>query len=356
MTQWYHSGIEGYCKAAAQMMGLPDNNSGWGNFGSDLFADGRFDDPVKASKTWTLSRFRKQGRSNRPTLFEKSWLDASGNDVDIDAIHACARSICDARTDSALLNLYQANYLTFATGFRTTVIPAIEDGFRTERYHSASIARFTQGLDMLLGELNPSVPQTFRNFVIPLVAGLVYGPGHIVAQANTGSATFDSAEQELEKLFEGSDADTATIRLTQLFSDTFGFTGYSELFDEDTAVFLGRNAEIASYLEKCNSKFAEEIIGRNHIVFPIAGTHKNTSKEHGVIACIGNTWYFHDFSSNGSYVENAGGCREVHDSITALIPGDRICLGQTEPADNSAKTHHLSTMILASFNVNESVL
>ena len=93
MARWYHSGIEGYCKSAAQLMGLPDDQSGWGNFGNDLFADGRFDDPVKTSKTWTLSRSRKSGRSNRPMLFEKSWLSAHAPAIS-PATTAPRRSAC----------------------------------------------------------------------------------------------------------------------------------------------------------------------------------------------------------------------------------------------------------------------
>lgn len=356
MTQWYHSGIEGYCKATARMMGLPDNNSGWGNFGRDLFADGRFDDPVKASKTWTLSRFRKQGRSNRPALFENSWLGKNGVEYDIDAIHACARSICSAETDSALGTLYQDNYLTFASGFRSTVLPAIEDGFHTERYHSADIARFSQGMDTLLGELNPSLPQTFRNFVVALVAGLVYGPTHVVAQSKTNSATLRGVDKIEKLLVDLPEAETIGIRLTLLLGDNATYTGYSETFDEHKAILFGRNADVEAYLQKCDPVFTKDIEDRELVVFPIANTHRSTSKEHGILAHIGDTWYFHDFSANGSCISNVGQHRSVSGGIAALVPGDILHLGQTEPSEDAEATYRLSTAVLVSFNLNDTVL
>lgn len=357
MEQWYHSGIEGYCKAAARLMGLPDNNSGWGNFGRDLFADGRFDDPVKANRTWTLSRFRQLGRSNRPMLFEKSWLDASGPDFELDAIHACAHSICADENSSTLATLVRGDYLTFATGFRASVLPAIEDGFKTERYHSADIARYVQGLDERLGELRPSVPQTLRNFVIPLVAGLIYGPDHAVAQAHANSVTLRRGQKADDALKDTIEADASTIRIMQLFDAGLARTGYTELFDDSQVILLGRGSDVERYWAKCDEMFASEVAGRKTIVFPIASAHKSTSNEHGMLARIGDTWFFHDFSANGSFIVSADeAVQSVHDEIVTVQPGDRICLGSEETSSNVVQDYQLCTTLLVSFSVEETTL
>ena len=359
MKQWHHSGLEGYCKAAAQMMGLPGNNSGWGNFGRDIFADGRFDDPVKASKAWTLSRFRHLGRSNRPKLFEESWLGRSGVDCELEAVHACVHNMCSSSSDSALYDLYRGASHTFAADFHRIVLPAIEDGFVTERYHPADIERFRQGIDKALGNLNPSYPQTFRTFAIPLVAGIIYGPDHAAAQSGSSTATLRSPHRTDSDLYEP-DVDTSVINLTQVFDDELGLIGYSGVFEEDTIVFLGRNTDIDAYTEACSPAILEAATLKHPLVFPISHVHKSTSKEHGAIVRIGDTWYFYDFSSNGSYIRNGGQVTPVHNRIVALSPGDRLCLGLHEPADDETETgnarYRLATTLLVSFKVEETDL
>lgn len=352
MQTWYRSGLEGYCKATAHMMGLPDNNSGWGNFGRDLFADGRFDDPAKASKTWSLSRFRAQGRSNRPKLFEESWLGKHGQSCELEAIHTCVHNLCGASSDSAIYELYQDSPDTFPAGFHNVVLKAISEGFLAERYHPSDIERFAQGIDKALGKLDPSLPQTFRNFAIPLVAGLIYGPAHAVAQSGTNSATLKKSRAHDAESLSPTIIDDAII-LTQIFSDDVGFVGHSSSFDSNCAILLGRDSNKADYLDKCDSEFTSAIEQNELLLFPISPTHKSTSKAHGIIARIGENWYFYDFSTNGTYIENQHEPSTVHHGIVALTPGDRIHLGLSElPADDLA-THRSATSILVSFKLDE---
>ena len=352
MQTWYRSGLEGYCKAAAHMMDLPENNSGWGNFGRDLFADGRFDDPAQASKTWSLSRFRAQGRSNRPKLFEDSWLGEHGQSCELSAIHTCVHNMCCSTSDSAIYELYQYSPERFPADFHDIVLPAISEGFSAERYRPSDIDRFAQGIDKALEKLDPSLPQTFRNFAIPLVAALIYGPAHTSAQSGTNSPTFRGApENGMEGLHPAIIDDT--IILTQLFSEDAGFVGHSSHFESNCAILLGRNSDISSYLNECDPEFAEAIEQAELLLFPISHTHKNMSKAHGIIAQIGDCWYFYDFSTNGTYIENSYQPSAVHHGIVTLAPGDRIHLGLSEPpADNSA-AYHLATTILVSFKLDE---
>ena len=356
MRQWYRSGLEGYCKSAAQAMGLPADNSGWGNFGRDLFPDGRFDDSAKASKTWVLSRYRARGRSNRMNLFEQSWLGKHGRDCEFEAVHACVHSLCAKGGDSTLRELYQHSHDSFARKFHSIMLPAIEEGFEAERYHPSDIACFAQGIDRVLSELDASLPQTFRNFAVPLVAGVIYGPDHAAARAGAETATL--------RAFGDADAydtplvaiDAGSIVLTQLFSDDAGVVGYSGAFDEDQAVLLGRGFDIASYAGECDERLAADLEGRSPVQFPISHTHLSTSKAHGVIACIGGSWYYHDLSSNGSYVENASQASTVHHGAVALAPGDRIYLGLSEPPEGDPNAFHLATAILVSFKLDETGL
>ena len=356
MDHWYHSGIEGYCKSAAQLAGMPDDASGWGNFGNDLFGDGRFDDPIKASKTWTLSRSRKQGRSNRPMLFEKSWLGVGGTDYELRAIAACVYNLSNNADKSMLYSVYQSDYLRFAAEFKNSVLVAIQDGFSTERYHSTDIARFSQNIDRLLGDLSPSDPRTFRNFATPLVAALIYGPAHVLACADQGEQTVSHSPNSEPTEALDYNIDESSIRISQLFGDNSMFMGYSELFGDDKVVFLGRGSKLDQFLAKCNPEFVSEIAGKQPVFFPIAHSHKRTSNAHGAIARLGETWYYHDFSTNGSYIENNGIRNAVRDSIALLQPGDCIHLGSSLPVASNEITYHLSSVVLISFNVTESSL
>lgn len=353
MQQWYRSGIEGYCKAAAKAMGLPDNNSGWGNFGRDLFADGRFDDPAKASKTWSLSRFRAQGRSNRPNIFEESWLHEHGRGYELEAIHTCVHGMCGKESDSALYELYQSMPDAFASKFHDVVLPAIADGFVAERYHPSDIARFSQGIDKALRKLDPERRQTFRNFAIPLVAGIIYGPDHAVAQSGTNSATYRGAHDDQTDELPAISVDYSSIVLTQLFSEDAGLIGHSIPFGADRAVFLGRDSNLASYIEACDDAFASAIEGKEPILFPISHVHKSTSRAHGIIANIEGGWYYYDLSSNGSYIANPKQPSSVHSGFAALVPGDRIHLGVSEPPEGNPSDYLQATTVLVSFKVDE---
>ncbi len=355
MQQWYRSGIEGYCKAAAQMMGLPDNNSGWGNFGRDLFADGRFDDPAKASKTWTLSRFRTQGRSNRPKLFEDSWLDRHGENCDFEAIHACVHEMCSETGDSALYDLYLGSPETFSAKFHRIVLPAIADGFAAERYHPADIAQFGQGLDKALEKLDPSLPQTFRTFAIPLVAGVIYGPDHVMARSTGNTATLHASWGKADnEPVCGIDEDV--IILTQIFGNDVGLVGNSIAYGDDRAILLGRSADVARYIDACDDELTRIVEQSEPVLFPIAHTHVSTSNAHGVVARIDGTWYFYDRSSNGSYVQNAHRPSAVHHGAVALAPGDRIYLGLTELPEDDPSAYLNATTVLVSFRVDEAQL
>ena len=355
MQQWYRSGIEGYCKAAAQMMGLPDNNSGWGNFGRDLFADGRFDDPAKASKTWTLSRFRTQGRSNRPKLFEDSWLGKHGTDCDFEAIHACVHAMCSTTGDSALHDLYLGSPETFPIDFHRIVLPALADGFAAERYHPADIAQFSQSIDKALEKLDPSLPQTFRTFAIPLVAGVIYGPGHVMARSTANTATIHASRERADG--EPTCAvDYETIILTQIFEDDAGLVGNSIAYGDDRVILLGRSPDVARYVDACDDELSRVIERAEPVPFPVSHTHVSTSNAHGVIARIGGIWYFHDFSSNGSYVHNAHQPSAVHHGAVALAPGDRIYLGLTELPENDSSAYLEATTVLVSFKLDEANL
>ena len=353
MRQWYRSGLEGYCKACAQVMGLPDNNSGWGNFGRDIFCDGRFDDSAKASKTWVLSRFRAQGRSNRLKIFEESWLGKHGRDFELEAIHTCVHTMSARTGDSTLYELLQSAPDTFAKDFHNVVLPAIAEGFEAERYHPSDIACFLQGIDYALENIDVTLPQTFRNFAIPLVAGLIYGPDHAAARSGVNTVTVREKGDESSALPQAA-VDMSSIILTQLFCDDAGLIGYSGTYDKDHAIFLGRDLDFTNFANVCDGELASAIEQKKPIAFPLSHTHTSTSRAHGVIVRTGDNWYYYDLSTNGSYVENVHQPSSVHRGAVALAPGDRIYLGLGEPPANDAATYRLATAILVSFKLDES--
>ena len=334
-------------------MGLPDNNSGWGNFGRDLFCDNRFDNPAKASKTWVLSHSRAQGRSNRLNLFEESWLGKHGQDCEFEAIHACVHEMGKKDSDATLYELYLSSPETFAASFHDVVLPAISEGFEAERYHPSDIACFVQGVDYVLGNLNASLPQTFRSFAIPLVAGLIYGPSHVAARAGVNTATVGGSCDDAADVLPSAAVDASSIVLTQLFDDDAGYIGHSGTFGDDYAIFLGRSLELGSYLDACDDELSQAIEGKEPIVFPVAHTHTSTSRAHGMITRIGESWYYHDLSANGSYVQNAHQPSAVHCGAVALAPGDRIYLGLGAEPENSAEAFRLAAAVLVSFRLDE---
>ena len=368
MAEWYHSGIEGYCKAASALAGM-EGSGGWSAFGSDLFPN-RFTRADKATKTWTLSRYRR-GTGNRLVAFEGEWVPDSSEEISIAGREESAVNTCvDAMIESvsgepeqesplAALLFVGPNY-DFANGFSEAVLPAIARGFQSEGYHSADITRFLRNIEELLGELRPEDRTAFREFARILVAALVYGPDDALVVSET--IQIDTWHVKSRGALWDPGSDGKVVEVSQAYSFDCSFTGYSESFDGGSAVFFGRSAIIGDYLNALNRledelgvELRDDVAKREQVIFPIARTHRLVSNAHGLLLCQGSSWYFFDFSSNGTSIVNGSheDARFVQKSGAIVNPGDRICLGLTQIGVDDTTQFQQAATVVVSFRVNE---
>lgn len=379
MKYYPHSGIEGYCKAATELLGEQPGMRSWGRFYADLFKDHGLKGSSTASRIWTLSRER-QGRRNRLMTFEETWLGTGrhGNalaeqaesrlrvtkggalsreerdtcrlaaiaECEKQAVEACVASIL-SRDEAAEIRLL-ANEPRFAERFHVSVLPAIESGFLAERYRSSDVRLFTLVLDELL-HANLLEAEQFGRFVKVLVAGLIYGPNHPLVL----DRQWDKTVQYVPSNYAPGVSDE-TIRVSQLFDENMAYVGSSELCNSGQAVFFGRCVHLDRYLSKCAEKFRGdvelqlELESREKIIFPISDAHAQTGNVHGVLVYIGHSWYFYDLdSTNGTSVANQDETVSVQDAIV-VCPGDRIRLGAPAQATDRTLYWGASTVLISS--------
>lgn len=354
MDRWYHSGLEGYCKAAA-VLARYDENTGAAIFGCDLFSPDRFDKQDMRNRTWTLSRYRR-GRSNRPAVFEGTWLapDAARADRELQAIGACVDRIADDGIGgpSALKELVLDTTIDIVPALNESILPAIAAGFKTEGYSHASVATFCQVAEELLDKVDLTADSGLRPFARMLVAALIYGPQHPLALNRPYNATVLVTEDEVDGYQDASAVAGDTIRLTQVYSDDGAYCGFSDEYTQGDVVFFGRSPHLRDYLERCDEPEYEEIKelleGKNPIVFPVAAAHRKTSNVHGALARYGSGWYYYDLAStNGTMVEQAGRAISVA-GLCGIRAGARICLGGLA-GDTDEDLYHDAAVVLVSY-------
>lgn len=412
MNNWFHSGLEGYCKAAAQLLGEGTRGDILLDLCKDILPDRTRSNLTRA---WTLSNVRR-GRSCRHSLFEQCWLGSkdwkdyadealllvkgeepeggfttipSGSDYErglraikdknevgrialsrceADAIEACVDRVMNLWLDENSAEASSVASLVtrdgFPSDFFTYVLPAIESGLLSERYLPSDVQRYVQILNSLTypahkclaKEGDAEAIKPFLRFVISLFSGLVYGPNHPLAvsrQWNTTEPNYLSLSSDRKEEIEGT-----TIRLTQVFDDTGAYTGYSELFRSTQVVFLGRCPEVEAYLERCAQIFAEEpeilegVKEREPVVYPIV-FHDAVSNVHGMLLCEGDVWRLYDLNStNGTSILSTEGTYAV-DRLAEVKPGDRLRLGAPSYA-HDANVYWDAATLSVSLNVDRS--
>lgn len=365
MFEWCHSGIEGYCKAAAEMLGdeTKKKSAQWLPFCNDIFKT-RTDKDI--TSVWTMSHDRSTsgGRSNRQTVFEKQWLngryiktyideaeeafrrswdyeglstiskesdyakvlEACGTKeerrqkailkCEDDAICACIAYMLDTDENGEFVHEPAMPDLVsqgdFPEKFYSSVMRAIERGFVSERYKPSEIQQFMTTLnDQLYSAADSMIDSDneyagFRNFARSLIAGLVYGPDNIIALARPWDATHDYREVNYLPATQGE-----AIRVTQIFDNDLRQIGYSEVYRPSQVVFFGRCPEPDKYKEALSGILAKDgglsidLDSKEQIVFPIAYTHVQTSNVHGMLVYENAAWRLYDFAStNGTSVES----------------------------------------------------
>ncbi|MBR3158542.1 MAG: hypothetical protein IKF14_05490 [Atopobiaceae bacterium] len=405
MFEWCHSGLEGYCKASAALLGEGDEATAWLAFCKDLLPDRT---QKTLTRAWTLSNAR-QGRSCRQALFEKCWLagrhgkvyldeaesfardtvpeggfatipqhssyerqlmscvnDAERRQLAIsrceqDAIDSCVSYIVDLASDDAAVD---AAYITslvmrdgFAIDFFTSVIPAIERGLLSERYRTADIQQFALTLNALSPAAHRCIVsegadlEPFSAFLKSLVAGLIYGPVHPVAIGRAWDATQDYLPYDQPENPQGT-----TLRLTQLFDERGRFTGYSDVYHTSQLVLFGRSPSAEDYERRCTELFGDEpallaaIRSREEVIFPIA-LHDAVSNVHGMLLCEEGVWRFYDLaSSNGTSIASESGTSDVA-YLVEVRAGDCLRLGAPASAHDANAFWDAAT-IRATLHVN----
>ncbi|MDO4538458.1 MAG: FHA domain-containing protein [Coriobacteriales bacterium] len=408
MYDWCHSGLEGYCKAAATLLGEEASDDVVLRLCQDLLPDRSAKNLTRA---WTFSNVRR-GRDCRQSIFEKAWLDGRHGKVyaqeatdfvkgvlpakgfatipqdseyalllqtarnltecediairrcEADAIEACVDGIVElSQDDDKSFAEERVAYIAsivmldhFSELFFDEVVPAIERGFLSERYSSADARQFVMTLGSLMDGAHRSVMaedsdfEEYRAFLRVLVAGLVYGPRHPLAIDREWDETDEYRPYHGTPVAEGT-----TIRLTQVFDADAVYTGYSDLLRSSQLMFFGKSPRVEEYLRHCRELFCDDqellalLRTREATVFPMA-LHDAVSNMHGMLVCEGDVWRLYDLgSTNGTSIESADHASAVKNLIE-VRPGDRIRLGAPANADD-ANVYWSAATILVSLNI-----
>ncbi len=383
MNKWYKSGLEGYCKAAAELMGEPSNAEAWGRFCNDFLRDRDVTKPDIASRTWSMSRDR-QGKSNRLMKFEVAWLGYHANEYakksvsksldenerlvlkrraiaecEAAAIRTCVDALIEDGGEIYALSTDPSITPSFAVRFHSSIVPAIERGFTSEGYSASDIRNYTYVLDELSNR-NLHDSSSLRDFCEALTAGLIYGPSHPIALNRPYESTdYFVADEARETVPDN------YLRVTQLFSDDFSAVGYSEVYGKDDVVFFGRCTEVEEYLARCrllygsdNGDFIYALEIGNAKLFPVSGKHSYTGNTHGAIAYVGEGWFYYDLgSTNGTSCTAAQGMAAGNatmnvDGLMRISGGERLRMGA--PVDSAGEMlYRGATTVLVSFCVDE---
>lgn len=321
MSDWYHSGLEGYCKAGAEVLG------GEGNvlrLCQDILPD-RTQESL--SRTWKLSNERK-GRGNRMSLFEGWWLDDGdsngtiikayraealatmkgkvpaggystiepGSEYELylqnatypqdkaycihlaesrceaDAVERCVDNIIERssveRDREAFIQGEQADGVAYVTsivtmdGFIERVIPAIAKGFICERYRSWDVEKFKEKIVPLayLAQryLGDNDNDNVLDYYRKFLTVLVAG----LVYGPNHPLVLEKPEPTPHYIAYPTEEVSALrgmgVRLTQVFDGWGCNTGYSELFDAGQVVFIGRSGDLGDYLQRCEDMLKDQ--------------------------------------------------------------------------------------------------
>lgn len=359
------SGLEGYCKSCAAVLGMNNDQSGWTPFREELFQateENLKSSDSKASRYWTLSPIRGVGRSNRPKEFEVAWLgkDKTGKRYEEDALKACCQSLFENYDNSMLYNLISAEGMNFDKCFHTEILPSIQLGFlKEDPLQESAVAAFSQGIDGLAQKMCEDYPPidknrnrpkaSFRIFVKTLFAALIYGPKHPLAREHNyvDTSEDDDANEEIDYAWD-------TLAITQLVKGQAEVIGASLRYKSNKAVFIGRCSKESEFLARCEELFNNNPEETAHIeacekeYFTIDNNYKRTSNVHGLLLFNGNLWCYYDLlSKNGTAFQRDGQLCKISDGMLILRPGDILYLGGV-PRSTDAATHDGIATLLCS--------
>ncbi|MBR3315919.1 MAG: hypothetical protein IKG18_17500 [Atopobiaceae bacterium] len=245
----------------------------------------------------------------------------------------------------------------FAIKFDSVILPRIEEGFLSERYSQTDLLQFRYAICDYLGEAyaclrkeNPSKESLNRlkSFLIILVAGLIYGPGHHMTVGRPGEKTADYSVGQGSQSFE-----LTNIRVTQVFDEASSAEGISAVFKPDQVVFLGRSVQLIDYLEKCEETLEDDTLetveARKAEIFRIDKSHESVSNAHGMLLNENEVWRYYDLHShNGSSLQTETDTQDASHVVT-LLPADRIRLGASTSVDDINQYWNAAVLRVASY-------
>lgn len=264
-----------------------------------------------------------------------------------DAMERCVRRVVSLYQDDDAVDVSYLSLLLdiedFPTKFFTNVVPAIESGFKSERYSPSEIQWYIQTLNGLIYRAykcrndasDHEDIRPFQEFAKALFAGLIYGPCHPLALGLSPEATpaIQSGWNREYDREEGS-----TLRLTQVFDAKCAHTGYSELFRPSQVVFFGRSSDVAKYLERCNKLFSDHaemlmyMKSLKPVVFPTV-LHPAVGRWHGMLLYEGEQWRYYDLdSTNGSSIVSDEKVYDIQ-RLIEIRPGDFLRIGAPSHLD-----------------------
>lgn len=395
VKEHYYSGLEGLCRSLSQISSPdPESRVQEAAIARDIFhgAD-RFDKDYNVSRTWRLVPKR------RTSKFILAWTDEADQRRVKAALATYDRAVYAEHERRALASCVEAmvagddpagraaptapaGCAAPAAGFagfsavpdadaeseaptairdllaslpspvarlRDDVVPALVDGFYTERYRPAAVNAFQRDMDQLLDRVVRLDGFALRKVLARLVAAAVFGPGHPLALSAERLGTVgpdDAAPLDLEP------ATCQKVLLTQVFDARLAAVGTSLALDAPCALFVGRSSDVATYrarlagLEGCSS-VATQVAGMEAEVFRIPDDNGSVSNYHGVVFFTGEAWAFCDLgSTNGTVIEGADGS-VLADPLRVLSPGDRIVLGTRRPAGDASDYGAAATLVFS---------
>lgn len=367
MKEHYYSGLEGLCRSLARISSPdPEARVQEAVIARDIFngAD-RFDKDYNVSRTWRLVPKR------RTSKFILAWTDEADQRRVKAALATYDRAVYAEHERRALARCVEAMVSGEAAGcapdeepttirdlllalpspvarLRDDVVPALVDGFFTERYRHSAVNAFQRDMDQLLDRVVRLDDFALRKLLARLVAAAVFGPCHPLSLSAERMGTVGPDDDPLP-------LDPATgdeVLLTQVYDDRFATVGTSLGFGAGCALFVGRSSDVDVYLRRLEvlegcSAVADQVRRLETEVFRIPDDNGSVSNYHGVAFHNGEAWVFCDLgSTNGTVIEGAD--RPVlADPLCVLAPGDRLVLGTRQPCCDASDYNAAATLIFS---------
>lgn len=339
MKDYYYSGIEGLCRSIARLSSPdPAGRVQEAAVARDIFHDAvRFDKAYNVSRTWHLTPLR------RASQFVQAWVEPAGRSAtranrdlyDRTALAICVEAMvkpdpADPDAPTSIRDVL-AQLPSPLASLRDEVVPAMVDGFATERYPSSVLVAFERDMDQLLDRFVRLDDYVLRKVLARVVGAAVFGPMSPLALSDESVGT--GTPDDLDGLGFVEPAEGDRVQLTQVYDRRLGRVGTSLGVTRDRVLFVGRSSKLDDYRGRFVQALGdEEAAGFNDAleaaeVFRVPDDNKSVSNVHGAVFHNGAAWTYLDLGSSfGSVVVGERGAAPVS-PLCVLAAGDWLVLG-----------------------------